>query len=809
MRRRFSRSEWAIRRLHLSTSEETSPDPGLLMIQIDGLSRAQFEKAVENGRLPFLRRLMRREHYEVRTFYSGLPSSTPAVQGELFYGKCCAVPAFSFLNRASRQIATMFQPDWAKEIEAGLAAKSEGLLKGGSSWSNIYTGGATQNESHFCAASIGWGDLRKSASFFGFLSILILQLPAIIRLVALSFAEVFVALYDVFQGIKKGEKWKQEFKFIVARVFVCIALREFITIGAKIDLARGLPIVHLNFLGYDEQSHRRGPASAFAHWSLKGIDVAIENLYRAAQRSGRRDYRVWIYSDHGQESARSFPEHFEGGVEDAVRRGLAHVNRVVAERSSRPQVAESPALWSGTRRTRRSLEKQADSQNLTREEEESFSVTAMGPVGHIYFAKHLADLDKRELAKWLVHHGKIPGVLFQTSKGKVEWIMAAGTVNLPEDGPRVFPHPEEIRKQLAADLVTMTENENAGDLVILGWSPDGPPWTFAMERGAHAGPGLIETQGFALLPVKTRLPAGVREFIRPSALREAALHLLGRDLMPSRERSASSEPSLKLRVMTYNVHSCFGMDGKISPSRIARVIEMHDPDIVALQEIDLGRVRSRGHDQARMIADELGFHFSFCPTVVRGKELYGHALLTRFPVEVVKTGLLNGGPNPRSKEPRGAIWAKVELNGIGLHIVNTHFGLGRQERVLQAADLLGDNWIGKISPDDCLILCGDFNSFPDSLPYQAISSRFRDAQMLMKNFRPQKTFAALYPFTRIDHIFVSPQFEVEKIQVPKNNLTRIASDHLPLIADLSVKTNTKAKPHAMKHSHSASGIGRG
>ena len=85
--------------------------------------------------------------------------------------------------------------------------------------------------------------------------------------------EVFVALWDTIRGCFKGQNLAKELKFLFIRVLVSVALREFITIGAKVDLARGLPIIHVNFLGYDEQSHRRGPNSLFAHWSLKGIDL--------------------------------------------------------------------------------------------------------------------------------------------------------------------------------------------------------------------------------------------------------------------------------------------------------------------------------------------------------------------------------------------------------------------------------------------------------------------------------------------------------------------------------------------------------
>src|SRR5581483_4556324 len=153
LRRRLSRNEWAVRHLGLRPSEGTSEEPGLLLIQIDGFGRTQFERALAAGRMPFLRRLLRRAGYELHTFYPGLPSTTPAVQAELYYGVRSAVPAFSYFDRALKKLGRMWDPEWAKAREAECTKCAEGLLAGGSSWSNIYTGGAGQFESHFCAAS--------------------------------------------------------------------------------------------------------------------------------------------------------------------------------------------------------------------------------------------------------------------------------------------------------------------------------------------------------------------------------------------------------------------------------------------------------------------------------------------------------------------------------------------------------------------------------------------------------------------------------------------------------------------------------
>lgn len=803
LRRHFSRSEWVLRRSRLSKSEDTRSEPGLLLIQIDGLARHQMERAMAHGRLPFLRSLLNRQNYEVATFYSGLPSTTPAVQGELFYGVRCAVPAFSFLNRPEKRVASMFNPDLVKTIEADLEKEGEGLLKGGSSWSNIYRGGAAVEESHFCAASIGPGDFFKSISLLGLLSIVVLQFPAMVRLLSLLFLELFIALWDVVHGVYHGESLFMELKFVISRVFICVGLREVVTIGAAMDLARGLPIVHLNFVGYDEQSHRRGPNSAFAHWSLKGIDFAIRKLYRNAQRSHRRDYQVWIFSDHGQERTRSYYEEFPPGIEHTIHEGLKQLGRTngqVGERGRRPA---SRMVWVGGRRVEKHLARESPKEMLTAEEEQLFSVTAMGPVGHVYLADPMSLDERHVLAKWLVTEGHVPGVLVPVGPGEVDWVHSGGTCPLPQGAEEVLSHPPARRREIARDLVTLCQHKYAGELVLLGWSGDGEPWTFALERGAHGGPGVNETAGFALLPAKTRLPEKVEEFIRADDLRRAVLHRLGRKVIPRRKRVSELMPSYQLRVMTYNVHSCLGMDGRISPHRIARVIELFDADIVALQEIDLGRARSRWHDQAKMIAAELHMEASFCPTVVRGSELYGHALLSRFPIEVIRAGALDGGPKSLTCELRGALFARVDVCETKFYVLNTHFGLRRLERAAQVLDLLGEKWLGAVALNEPLIVCGDFNMVPGSVPYRALASRLHDVQLRVGDFRPRNTFAALFPFSRIDHIFVSRHFEVEKVQVPQNNLTRVASDHLPLVADLRLRKeeHTAAVPQRMTHAH--------
>ena len=776
-RARSSRSEWAIRNLGLKPSTGTAEEPGLLMIQIDGLARTQVERAIASGKMPFLKKLLAREHYQMHDFYPGLPSTTPAVQAELYYGLRAAVPAFSFFDRVKKEHGLMAYPEWAKDFEASYSAQAEGLMKDGSCWSNIYTGGASQEESHFCGASLGWLDMWRSGAVFKFFAFLVMNVMAVIRIIVLMIVELVIAFWDVVVGVTRGESVMQEIHMALSRALVAIGLREVVKIGASIDLTRGLPVIHVNFLGYDEAAHRRGPGSRFAHWSLRGIDRYIKALYYTAQGATRRDYAVWVFSDHGQQRTESYALKFPGGIERIVRECLDDAQKL--DRAWRPRSQVRPAApWLRRRALRRHVQ-------LSAEEEATFTIASMGPLGHVYFTQKPDPEKLNALALRLIARG-VPGVLVRAKDGTVQWLHAGGAVAVPEGVPAFLAssHSEPVREEIAKDLVAFSDNPHAGDIVLLGWAPSLPAWSFAAEHGAHGGPGPEETRGFVLLPRYTRLPAGTEHFIRPAALRAAALHLLGRGKLEVAQPVPVSGDVVGLRVMTYNTHSCSGVDGRVSPKRIARVITTHLPDIVALQELDLGRRRSRAEDQAAIIASETSLHHVFCPTVTRDGEHYGHALLSRWPIEVVRRAFLPAAPGSWWPEPRSALWARVVIGTRIVNIFTTHLGLGVLERQLQMEALMGDEWVGAVPPGEEIIVCGDFNCTPGSRPYRLATAKLRDAQQGVNGHRPLSTFTSMRPFARLDHIFVSAALEPQSINVPRNALTRVASDHLPLIAEL-------------------------
>lgn len=251
-----------------------------------------------------------------------------------------------------------------------------------------------------------------------------------------------------------------------------------------------------------------------------------------------------------------------------------------------------------------------------------------------------------------------------------------------------------------------------------------------------------------------------------------------------------------LRVLTYNVHRCLGTDGRLSPRRIAEVIAALEPDVVALQELDVGRLRTGGVDQAHEIALQLGMSFHFNPALRVMEEQYGDAILTARPCSLVRAGALPGLPGVRDLEPRGALWAAIDLEGVTLQVINTHLGLLARERLLQVDALLGPEWLGHPACQDPVILIGDFNALPRSRAYQRLARHLVDAQRARPDPRPRATFPARLPVVRIDHAFLGKGVEVVGSAVPRTPLTRAASDHLPLVLDLRIEppSNRQAAP---------------
>ena len=421
-----------------------------------------------------------------------------------------------------------------------------------------------------------------------------------------------------------------------------------------------------------------------------------------------------------------------------------------------------------------------------RHEPGALIVTAQGPLGHVYPPRPLTVVEQDRFASAIVERAGVPLVLRRGDHDDTAFAhTAAGRFVLPADAGTVLgPHHPHLER-VAADLVALCRHPDGGELVLSGWRPDGRSLSFPFEHGAHAGPGPEETSAFALVPPDTPVPAGDvgdrDRVLRPGDLRRAGLAVLA----GARRRVPAAPARRSVRVLTYNVHSCVGLDGRLDPARIARVIARQAPDVVALQELDVGRSRTGHLDQAQAIADALEMTLAFHPTVTVADEQFGDAVLSPHPLRVVRAGPLPG----IGLEPRGAIWVEVDVEGLAggtrtLQLVNTHFSLHPRSACSRRTRCAVPSGSAGPGADRDLVVCGDFNALSWFPSLRRLQQGLVDAQTDLDGHRPRPTWFGRYPVGRIDHVLVDPRWTVLRVEVADDTLARVASDHRPVVVDL-------------------------
>ena len=230
---------------------------------------------------------------------------------------------------------------------------------------------------------------------------------------------------------------------------------------------------------------------------------------------------------------------------------------------------------------------------------------------------------------------------------------------------------------------------------------------------------------------------------------------------------------MRLRLVTWNVHSWIGTDRREDITRIARILEGLDADVIGLQEVDSRAARDTEPDPLEGIAARLGMTALAGPNLTDDRGEYGNGLLTRLPVaQVDRVDLSEFG-----REPRGAIDATLEHEQGPLRAIVTHFGLGRAERRAQARRLAA-HLRDSPGPRGVRVLLGDLNEWrPWVRP---------DRRLIPDQFDHDfsaRSFPARLPVLRLDRIFVSPRPDAARLRVEGGPLARRASDHLPLILD--------------------------
>ena len=243
-----------------------------------------------------------------------------------------------------------------------------------------------------------------------------------------------------------------------------------------------------------------------------------------------------------------------------------------------------------------------------------------------------------------------------------------------------------------------------------------------------------------------------------------------------------------MRLLSWNIHKGIGgRDRRYALERIVAGIETENPDLVCLQEVDRHVGRSGFDDQPRLLARALRFHSVFQATVSVGEGGYGNLVLSRWPVESRHRITLRQG----SRKPRGAQLVLVDSPEGRLHLVHTHLGLAEQERQWQMTRLLGHMLFRSADPLPTLVV-GDFNDWRDTLCRGALAANgFAQVTVPPARFR---SFPAWLPLGSLDKAFVRGGVDVRQVRVVRSSLTKVASDHLPLVVDFHLRPSRSWTP---------------
>lgn len=230
-------------------------------------------------------------------------------------------------------------------------------------------------------------------------------------------------------------------------------------------------------------------------------------------------------------------------------------------------------------------------------------------------------------------------------------------------------------------------------------------------------------------------------------------------------------PGNVLRVMTWNIHGGIGPDRQFSLERITEVIDRHDPDVVALQEVDSRRRAADARSPFELLREAVGEHGIEAKSITTADGDYGQMLASRCPFNGTQVHDITHG----DREPRRAIETEVQCGHGKIRVVATHFGLSLTERRTQARRLVA---IAR-AHDLPTVMLGDFNDWfwPGSLRHalkHELPGRTRQA-----------SFPSWCPLLRLDRIFCWPPHILKRGFVDRSAWR--ASDHLPVIADIAVE----------------------
>jgi len=239
----------------------------------------------------------------------------------------------------------------------------------------------------------------------------------------------------------------------------------------------------------------------------------------------------------------------------------------------------------------------------------------------------------------------------------------------------------------------------------------------------------------------------------------------------------ASRRYVDIRIATYNIHRCRGMDRRTMPSRVAEVIRDMNADVVALQEV-IG-AGPTGAGQAEELGAALGMGWVMHSVRQLRNHHFGNVVLSRFPVSHHGHYDLSW----RTCEERACQRVDLDVGEDVLHIYNVHLGTAVLERRYQAARLAAFVHDHRIKGPK--IILGDFNEWMKGLATKTLSALFKSID-IAQHLKRKRTYPGFFPMLHLDHIYYEGDVTVRRMELVRTRRALMASDHLPLVADFRI-----------------------
>jgi uncharacterized membrane protein YvlD (DUF360 family) len=281
---------------------------GLVILETDGLSYPRIQKALADGHMPTLKKMIDEEGYRVSCWDAGLPPTTPACQAGILQGNNTNIPAFRWLDKKTGRLLAGGQ---AAAIVEPLLSDGNGLLRGGSSIGNMFSGDADKSILTFSKLFTGTPEDKKQRARDMYL---LMRNPYFFtRVLVLFFADVFLEIWQGQQQRRKNiqprlNRLHKGYPFL--RAAVNVFLRDIGTYFTILDILRGAPAIYTLYAGYDEIAHHSGPYSPDTNRTLCQFDKQVARIQRVIEEKARRPYEILILSDHGQSFGLTFKQRY-------------------------------------------------------------------------------------------------------------------------------------------------------------------------------------------------------------------------------------------------------------------------------------------------------------------------------------------------------------------------------------------------------------------------------------------------------------------------------------------------------------------